>query len=85
MAPIKFNFLRGIGNEHFDLARIGWFMSILAGLGYSGFHLFMHSVFNIIEFGTGMGALLAAGGAAVATKDTFVAKAAATNAPATEQ
>jgi len=77
---LKFNFLRGVNNEHFDIARMGWALSILAGIGYSGFHLVAHSTFNIIEFGTGMGALLAAGGGAVAVKDTYVAKANAANA-----
>lgn len=77
---LKLNFLRGIGNEHFDLARIGWALSIVAGIGYAGFHLIAHGVFNIIEYGTGMGALLAAGAGGVAMKDTAMAKAA--NAPA---
>jgi hypothetical protein len=76
MAPLKFNFLRGIGNEHFDVARMGWALSIVAGIVYSGVHMFMHGAFNIIEFGTGMGALLAAGAGGVAMKDTAVARAA---------
>lgn len=75
---MNLNFLKGVNNQHLDLARMGWALSILAGIGYSGFHLVAHNVFNIIEFGTGMGALLAAGGGAVAVKDTYVAKANAT-------
>ena len=72
---MKFNFLRGIGNQHFELARILWALSTLAGIGYAGAHLALNHSFNIIEFGTGMGLLLAGGGGSVAIKDTAVARA----------
>lgn len=75
---MNFNFLRGVGNQHLELARILWALSTLAGIGYAGWHLALHGVFNIIEFGTGMGLLLAGGGGSVAIKDTAVARAQST-------
>lgn len=71
------NFLKGIGNRHLDVARLCWFLSVLAGITYSGAHLLIDHAFNIIEFGTGMGLLLAGGGGATALKDTAVARATA--------
>ncbi len=75
---MSLNLLKGIGNKHIELSRLLWALSVLAGIGYSGAHLVMNQSFNIIEFGTGMGLLLAGGGAATAIKDTAVAKAGAT-------
>ena len=72
------NFLKGIGNQHVEAARLLWALSVLAGIIYTGWHLAADHAFNIIEFGTGMGILLAGGGAATAMKDTAVAKAQAT-------
>lgn len=72
---MNLNFLKGIGNHHLDLARLLWFLSCLAGIGYAGAHLVLNHVFSIIEFGTGMGALLAGGGGSVAMKDTAVSRA----------
>ena len=72
---MKFNLLRGVNNEHFDVARILWALSVLAGIGYAGWHLAFNASFNVIEFGTGMGLLLAGGGGSVAMKDIAVAKA----------
>lgn len=71
------NFLKGPLNQHIELTRLGGFLSLIAGIGYSGAHLFLDHQFSIIEFGTGMGVLLAgvAGGSAV--KDTAAAKVAA--------
>ena len=74
------NWLKGIGNQHVEAARLLWALSVLAGIVYAGFHLFVNHAFNIIEFGTGMGILLAGGGAATAIKDTAVAKATQTGA-----
>lgn len=72
------NFLKGPGNHHLELSRMLWGLSVLAGLGYAGWHLYLNHSFSIIEFGTGMGLLLAGGGASTALKDTAVAKANAT-------
>lgn len=69
------DFLRGIGNERFELARILWAASTVAGIVYAGAHLYLNSQFSIIEFGTGMGLLLAGGGGSVAIKDGGVARA----------
>jgi hypothetical protein len=73
---VSFNFLRGPGKGHLDVSRMLWGLSVLAGIGYTGAHLVINHSFSIIEFGTGMGLLLAGGGTATALKDTAVARAA---------
>lgn len=75
---MSFNILKGVGNVHFDLARILWLATAVAGIGFTGAHLIMNGAFSVIEFGTGMAAILAGGGAATAVKDVGVAKAAST-------
>ncbi len=72
---MSLNFLRDIGNNHVELSRLLWAASVLAGIGYSGWYLWLDRSFSIIEFGTGMGLLLAGGGGATALKDMSVAKA----------
>ena len=72
---LNLNFLKGIGNDHIELSRLLWALSVLAGIGYAGWHLYQNAQFSIIEFGTGMGLLLAGDGGATAMKDTAVAKA----------
>lgn len=69
------NFLKGPSNTHLELSRMLWGLSVLAGIVYTGAHLYLNKAFSIIEFGTGMGLLLGGGGAATALKDTAVAKA----------
>ena len=71
------NFLRGPTSGHLDVSRMLWALSVLAGIGYAGADLVMNHSFSIVEFGTGMGLLLAGGGAATAVKDTAVSKAVA--------
>jgi hypothetical protein len=78
---MTFNFLKGVGNQHIEAARLLWVISVVAGAVYAGCHLFINHEFSIIEFGTGMGLLLAGGGGAVSIKDRGVAKAAATTTP----
>jgi len=72
---MSLNLLRDIGNHHVELSRLLWAVSVLAGIGYAGWHLWLDRSFSIIEFGSGMGLLLAGGGGATAIKDTFVARA----------
>lgn len=74
---MTFNFLRGPTSGHLDLSRMLWGLSVVAGIGYAGAHLYLNHAFSIIEFGTGMGLLMAGGGSATALKDTAVAKAVA--------
>lgn len=81
---MTFNFLRGPTSGHLDLSRMLWGLSVLAGIGYAGAHLVINHAFSIIEFGTGMGLLMAGGGGATALKDTAVSKAVSAT-PATEQ
>lgn len=71
------NFLRGPTSGHLDLSRMLWLASGVAGIAFTGAHLYLNHSFSIIEFGTGMGVLLAGGGGATAMKDTAVAKASA--------
>ena len=69
------DFLRGPTRGHLDVARMLWALSVVAGIGYAGAHLVINHSFSIIEFGTGMGLLLAGGGTATALKDSGVARA----------
>jgi hypothetical protein len=46
----------------FDLGRILWAISVLAGIAYAGFDLlYLKSKFDITTYGIGIGTLLAAG------------------------
>jgi len=78
------NFLRGPTSGHLDLSRMLWLASGLSGIGLSAAHLIMDHAFSIIEFGTGMGLLMAGGGGATALKDTAISTVKARNA-ATDQ
>ena len=58
--------------EDYDVGRILWVISVLAGIGYAGVDLLiLKNKFDITQYGIGIGSLLAAGGAALwAKKDT---------------
>jgi hypothetical protein len=72
---MSWNFLRGPTNRHLELSRLLWGISVVAGIGFAGAHLYLDHSFSIIEFGTGMGLLMAGGGGATALKDTAVSRA----------
>jgi hypothetical protein len=74
---MSFNFLRGPTNQHLELSRLLWAVSVVAGIGFAGAHLYLDHAFSIIEFGTGMALLMAGGGGATAIKDTASARVAA--------
>ena len=82
---MSWNFLRGPTNRHLELSRLLWGVSVVAGIGFAGAHLYLDHAFSIIEFGTGMGLLMAGGGGATAIKDTAAARAVAGAAQGAEQ
>jgi hypothetical protein len=59
----------------FDLGRILWAISVLAGIAYAGFDLiYLRNPFNITTFGAGVGILLAAGAGSLYMKSSTEAK-----------
>ena len=62
-------------NETFDLSRVLWAIAIIVSIALSIYVvLARNTAWAIIDFGTGMGALLGAGGAAVWAGDSSSAK-----------
>lgn len=70
-----FNFLKASDNVHVELQRLAGFSSVVAGIGYSGIHLVRDHVFSIVEFGIGMGSLVALVGGGIYAKAVGQAKA----------
>lgn len=68
MKAIK-QILTGRDNETHDVAR--WLMvtGALSMIAFTGWHLYKNNVFDVLNFGTAFGALLAAGGAAIRMKE----------------
>jgi hypothetical protein len=67
--------LRGLSGE-VELGRVLWGVAVLAHVTYQGIAIFvLRQAFSPVEFGTGVAAVLAAGGLGVAAKDTGVARA----------
>lgn len=63
-------------NDTPELGRILWALGVLAMIGYQGFAIWwIKQPFSAIEFGTGLGSILLAGGFGVAAKDRGVSKA----------
>ncbi len=62
-------FSRGIDPTNKEIGRALWAVSVLAGIGYSGAHLIINGVFDIMQFGTGIGSILLLGGAGIGAKD----------------
>jgi hypothetical protein len=77
---MNLNFLKGIDNQHIEASRLLWVLSVVAGIVYAGYDLLANKVFSIVEFGSGMGLLLAGGGGGSALKELAVASAKKTNA-----
>jgi hypothetical protein len=70
IARIFHGWFTGTDNQHFELGRALWALGCLAMIAYQGAALFvLKQPFNPIEFGTGLAAILAAGGFGVAAKD----------------
>lgn len=60
--------ITGVNGEDFDVGRILWAIGCLSYIVYAGWHLFFNHNFNPLDYGTGLGALLAGGGAGLGFK-----------------
>ena len=58
----------GKDSESYDIGRFLWFMSVMVFLGCAIFAIYKGQPWNAIEYGTGLGLVLAAGGAAIGMK-----------------
>ena len=69
------NIFTTLDNNTFDIARVLWALSIVVAMLLSIYVVVVRNApWAIIEFGTGIAALLAAGGAAVWVGDKSIAK-----------
>jgi sulfite exporter TauE/SafE len=59
----------GPDNDNYEAGRFLWFISVLALIGYSGWHLYQNATFDAVQFGIAAAALIAAGGWGVGAKD----------------
>lgn len=59
----------GPNNDNYEAGRFLWFVSVLNANGLAGWHLYQNGQFDIMLFGTGVAALIAAGGWGVGVKD----------------
>ena len=69
MKKIFHDWFTGPSNDFYEAGRFLWFISVLGAIGYSGAHLYQNGTFDIMQYGTGLGALIAAGGWGVGAKD----------------
>lgn len=75
-------FFTTIDNQSFELGRALWALGCFSMIAYQGFAIFAKGQpFNPMEFGTGFGGLLVAGGFGVAAKDKIAASAKGPPAP----
>lgn len=62
--------LTGIDNQTFDPARVLWVVGILSFLGFAGWEVYRSSHFDMTNFATAYGVLLASGAGAVKLKES---------------
>lgn len=67
-------FFTSIDNSSYELGRALWALGCFSMIAYQGFAIIgKGQAFNAMEFGTGFGGLLVAGGFGVAAKDKIAA------------
>lgn len=70
MSQVIRNLLTGTDNRFWELGRVLWALGTVALIAYQGVAIGLKGqTFSPIEFGTGVAAILAAGGFGVAAKD----------------
>lgn len=80
LARVFREWLTGPGSQQFELVRALFALVIVSGLAMQGFALWRGQTFSMVDFGSGMGGLLALGGLGTKLKDEGAAKALSTGA-----
>lgn len=62
--------ITGIDNHTVDVARVLWIFGIFSFLGFAGYEVFKSQHFDMLNFATAYGVMLAAGAAGVKIKET---------------
>jgi len=60
--------LTGKDNTTFDIARVAWFVGMIAVLAVAGYQVVMHGVVSLRELAESLGIVSASGGASVWAK-----------------
>lgn len=60
--------LTGIDGESYDNVRVYMLLGVLTYVGCTVWHLYDENVFEFVNFGTGLAAILAGGGAGIGLK-----------------
>jgi len=60
----------GKDNKTLDLGRVLWAKAVLVFLGVAGYQVYQGTPIDFMNFGTGIAAVLAAGGAAIGLKSS---------------
>lgn len=75
MNKVVRGWLTGADNQNYEVGRALWALGTLAMIAYQGVAVWKGQPFSAVEFGAGIGAILAAGGFGVAAKDKGAAAA----------
>lgn len=68
MKKVIKDFFTGVDGESYDIARFLWFLSVIVFLGATIYALYKGGTWDAVAYGTGLGLVLAAGGAAIGMK-----------------
>jgi len=75
MKTLLLHVLTGIDGQTYDPARVLWVVGVLAFLVFAGWELVRSGKFDMLNFATGYGLMLASGAAGVKIKETSEPKA----------
>jgi hypothetical protein len=68
MKLLLLHIFSGPDNQTTDVARVLWAVGVVSFIGFAGWHVIANHQFDPMAYGTGLGAVLAGGGAGVGLK-----------------
>ena len=68
MKTLLLHIFSGADNQTADIARVLWTLGVLSFVVYAGINVWHNHAFDPMAYGTGLGAVLAGGGAGVGLK-----------------